>query len=234
MKRGERRRGAESRRWLWAIGIAGIAGLVSVPAGWTVSDALEADNDFCNACHLSEGVPLHIDVRRDFDGRPPASLAAAHGAAPVEARPDDTAFRCIDCHGGVGLVGRARVKLLAAKDAFWYVVGHFEEPDGMRVPLLDADCRQCHDAFQEKGDGLGGPAFHDLSVHNVELGVGCVECHLSHEPHGPDEEEVARATWFLHGAHVRNQCVRCHPEFGAEFATIDSFATFDTFEEGNG
>lgn len=205
-----------------------LAGLVSAPVGWTLTDALEAENDFCNACHLEEGVPLHIDVREDFDGRPPASLAAAHGAASLEARPDDPAFRCIDCHGGVGLVGRARVKALAAKDAFWYVVGHFEEPDGMRVPLLDADCRQCHDRFREKGDGLGGPAFHDLSLHNVELGVDCVECHLSHDA-GGDED-----AWFLHGEHVRGQCARCHPEFET-FQSIETFQleTFqlETFQE---
>ncbi len=215
-RRGASGEGVASRRTLlWVAGLALAA--IALPAGWWASDVLERDNDFCNACHLDglaatlrgEGVPLHIDIRHDFDGQPPASLAGLHGGARVEGRPSDPAFRCIDCHGGVGPAGRARVKLLAAKDAFWFVVGHFEEPDGMRWPLLDDDCRQCHDAFREKGDGLGGPAFHDLAVHNNRLGVGCVECHASHDTGGnPD-------AWFLHAAPVRRQCVRCHPEFEA-------------------
>ena len=43
-------------------------------------------------------------------------LAAAHAAAGNQGRPADPGFRCIDCHGGVGLPGRARVKALAAMD----------------------------------------------------------------------------------------------------------------------
>jgi hypothetical protein len=190
--------------------IAGIGGVLSVPVGWLVTDALESADDFCNACHLSRGVPLHIELRRDFDSRPPASLAALHAAQPPAAAgspAEGRAFRCIDCHGGVGLVGKARVKLLAARDAFWWTVRRFEEPTAMRWPLWDADCRQCHERFEVKGDELGYPAFHDLPPHNVELGVGCVECHDSHDPGGNAD------AWFLHAAPVRRQCVRCHPQY---------------------
>jgi len=189
------------------VGLAAIALGVGGWAGWTVTDHLEADNDFCNACHLSEGVPLHADIRRDFDARPPSSLAAAHAAARVEGRPEDPAFRCIDCHGGASFTGRVRVKALAARDAFWYVVGHFEEPDGMRFPVWDEDCRQCHASFSARGTA-GSPAFHEVAEHNVNLGVTCVSCHLSHEP-GARED-----AWYLHPAHVRAECARCHPELG--------------------
>ena len=118
------------RGWLAA---GALAAVVLAPAGWVVSDRLEQNNDFCNACHLEPGRPLHDRIRGDFDARPPANLAAAHAHAGNRDR-DDGAFRCIDCHGGVGLVGRARVKALAAKDAFWYAAGRFEEPDSMRWP----------------------------------------------------------------------------------------------------
>jgi hypothetical protein len=169
-----------------------------------VTDVLEQQNDFCNACHLEPGVPLHIDVRRDFDAPRAQSLAGLHG----QAREDGRDFRCIDCHGGVSLPGRARVKALAAKDAFWYVVGHFEEPDGMRWPLWDEDCRQCHEDFDEsEPQSWERPRFHQLAVHNVKLGLGCVECHLSHRPGGDPNAQ------FLHVRHVRSQCARCHSEF---------------------
>lgn len=194
------------RRLLWGVVLAGGAALSGV-LGWAVSDRLEQDNDFCNACHLNAQTQLHVDVRREFDGRPALSLAAAHAAADVAGR-NDPAFRCIDCHGGASLRGRARVKALAAKDAFWYVAGRFEEPDGMRWPLWDEDCRKCHAEFAgQSWDGVGPEPFHARSVHNVKLGIDCVECHLSHGSGGnPDAH-------FVHAVPVRAQCVRCHDEF---------------------
>ena len=142
--------------------------------------------------------------------RPPLNLAGVHASARLPAKPADS-FRCIDCHGGVGLVGRARVKLLAAKDGFWYAVGHFEEPAEMAWPLLDEDCGQCHPHFEASrrlaGEGFAPPPFHSLGVHNVALGVACVECHRSHETGG------SRELYYLQPTQVRKQCSRCHHEF---------------------
>jgi len=175
--------------------------------GWTVSDRLERNNDFCTSCHIAPGRPLHAAIRSDFDARPAATLAAAHRAASITdgAAPDD--FRCIDCHGGVGLAGRARVKALAAKDALVYLLGDFEEPTGMHWPLRDEDCEQCHAAFDEHGsEAWQSPRFHELPVHNTALGVDCVECHYSHDAGSPD-------AYHLQASRVRRQCARCHPEY---------------------
>jgi len=202
--------GVRSGRATRILLLLGIAGAVAGPAGWVGTDLLEQDNDFCNACHLAPGTPLHIGIRRDFDRRPVASLAGLHAAARHPRRPAEQAeFRCIDCHGGVGPIGRARTKLLAAKDGFWWAVGHFDEPDGMAWPLLDADCRQCHDDFAqaEARAGEPNPPFHALSVHNAALGVSCVSCHLSHEPGGLEE------LYYLQPEHVRGRCAECHADF---------------------
>jgi len=194
------------RGLLWA----GLVAALSAPVGWMVSDRLERDNDFCNACHLTPAQPLHEAVRRDFAATPAASLAGAHGAAQLDAR-GGRDFRCIDCHGGVSFTGRARVKLLAGLDAFWYVTGRFEEPEGMAWPLWDEDCRQCHLRFDEsQAEAWQSPRFHQLPVHNVRLGVDCVECHLVHEPDGQPLHH------FLHADRVRAQCARCHSEFEEE------------------
>jgi len=185
-------------------------GVVSATLGWTVTDHLEQDNDFCNACHLEPDLPLHAELRADFDAVPPPTLAAAHAGAGTDGR----AFRCIDCHGGVSFVGRARVKVLAGLDAFWYVAGHFEEPADMAWPLWDEDCRQCHASFDEsEAPEWQSPRFHQLPVHNVELGVDCVECHRVHEI------EVDADRYFLHARGVRTQCARCHSQF-AELAML--------------
>jgi hypothetical protein len=184
-------------------------GVVAASVGWLVTDRLERDNDFCNACHLTPATPLHLEIRRGFDAAPPASLAGAHGAALVEARSgEDAAFRCIDCHGGASLAGRARVKLLAALDGFWYVTGRFDEPRHMAWPLWDEDCSKCHASFDATpSESWQTPRFHELAVHNVDLSVRCVECHQVHEPGGNAEAH------FLRAEHVRTQCARCHMEF---------------------
>lgn len=185
---------------------AAAAGALAASGGWVLTDRLERDNDFCNACHLGSGVPLHRDLRRDFDASTPASLAAVHAVAGNRAR--GNAFRCIDCHGGVSALGKLRVKVLAAVDGFRWTIGVFEEPDGMRWPLWDEDCSQCHASFDtSQSEEWRTPRFHQLPVHNVALGVGCVECHFSHE------SDVNAEAHFLQVRAVRTQCARCHPEF---------------------
>lgn len=184
-----------------------VGALVAAPTGWFVTDHLEQDNDFCISCHVTSDKPLHVENHSDFHGIERVSLAFAHAQAGNEAA-QDGAFRCIDCHGGVGLVGRARVKVLSAKDAFWYVVGRFEEPDGMHWPLGNDDCTQCHDSFPKKTrESWESPGFHELDVHNHNLGVDCVACHGSHDRGGlPD-------THFLNPKGVRAQCALCHAEY---------------------
>jgi len=199
------------KRWVAAL-TAVLAGGALGAGGWFGTDALERDNDFCNACHLdgwTSGTPLHTEHRDQFAATAlasPGSLASAHAAAGHPERVEGSGFRCIDCHGGVGFVGRAQVKVLAAKDAFWWVTGRFEEPDGMHWPLRDADCSQCHASFETKAAAYEDPAFHDLALHNSRLGVDCVECHSVHEA-------VDNPNWYLDTAHVREQCARCHSEF---------------------
>ncbi|MCC6643055.1 MAG: cytochrome c3 family protein [Deltaproteobacteria bacterium] len=184
-----------------------LAAVLLAPAGWLVTDRLESRNDFCNACHIEPGRPLHERIRHDFDARPPADLAAAHAHAGNRER-DDGAFRCIDCHGGVGLVGRARVKVLAAKDAFWWAAGRFEEPREMRWPLRDEDCTKCHGSFSAPAADAGGAApFHAIPIHNVDFEVRCVACHAAHET-GVDPQ-----AHFMDASRLRPLCARCHPEY---------------------
>jgi len=197
-----------SRRGVFAFAVSVV--IVSAPAGWIVTDRLERNNDFCVSCHLAPDRPLHAENGRDFQRRPAGSLAGLHAAARVERPGDDsrTPFRCIDCHGGTSPVGRLRVKALAARDAFWYVVGHFEEPTGMHWSLWDEDCLKCHAAFDESDvEPWQSPRFHQLPVHNTALGVACVECHGVHEVRGNPEMQ------FLHAPSVRSQCARCHSEY---------------------
>jgi hypothetical protein len=193
------------RRAVLAFSIA----LFVAAAGWWGSDQLEERDAFCTACHLPSGAPLHRGNAADFVARPAATLAAAHAAAGNPAREDGT-LRCFDCHSGTGLLGRARVKLLTLRDGVVYLTRDFDEPRGMSWPLLDEDCRKCHGEFAAPvgaSEDWGPPPFHALPVHNRELGVACVDCHLAHPEGGLAQQN------FLHPAAVRTQCARCHPEF---------------------
>ena len=100
------------------------------------------------------------------------------------------------------------MKVLAAKDTFWWLTGRFDEPDHMAWPLTDGDCAKCHGRFDESDFAdWESPRFHQLAVHNVDLGVDCVTCHPVHETGGNAD------AYFLHAKHVRSQCARCHAEY---------------------
>jgi nitrate/TMAO reductase-like tetraheme cytochrome c subunit len=187
-----------------------LLGAMGVPIGWHVSDRLESNNAFCTSCHLDAGTPLHREIARDFELWPVSTLASKHGKAAVEGRAE-SAFRCVDCHGGTGLAGRARVKVLAAKDAFWYVLGRFDEPKHMSVPLPDEDCSKCHAGHPAASAEPGAvEPFHALAVHNTNLGISCVACHEAHVSGGRAE------AYFLRAERVMAECARCHPGLPGE------------------
>jgi predicted CXXCH cytochrome family protein len=182
------------RRAIW-LGAALLA-LGSAPVGWAVIDRLESDNAFCVSCHLEPGRPLHEQKASQFETSPAQNLAAAHRVAREE-------FTCIECHGGTGVVGRLRIKVVSARDALRYVLGRFEEPQTMRHPLWDEDCARCHRTYRAERDD----AFHALAVHNVDLPHACVECHETHPTGAPAELN------FLARETVLPICRNCHKEF---------------------
>lgn len=93
--------------------------------------AKERDNRFCVACHL------HEEKSERLSARAPTDLAGAHYRK-------DRDVGCIACHGGADLPMRLRVWAVAGFDTVKFLAGAYREPDRMRLPLRDAECRQCH------------------------------------------------------------------------------------------
>src|SRR5262249_7051248 len=121
------------RPWRWlAIGMAWMVG-AAVFALLFLSGlaAKERDNRFCVACHL------HDEKFRRLTTATPTDLAGFHHAR-------DTTVGCIACHGGSDLHTRLTVWGVAGFDTVRFLVGAYREPTAMRLPLRDADCRQCH------------------------------------------------------------------------------------------
>ncbi len=169
----------------------------------------ERDNAFCISCHGPAGSdrPLHHGLYTRFtsDAQPLPDLAAAHYRAP--GRVD-----CIDCHGGVGAIGRARVLLLSARDTLLYVTRRYGEPKGMDfAPLWDRDCTQCHAGFETvsaaEGEAVRVP-FHGHAEHQ-RLPMACVACHAAHVDGNPQLS-------FVNDGIAVPQCRRCHEDFGRD------------------
>lgn len=172
--------------------------------GWGVSDRLEQQNDFCNACHLADGIPLHIETREKFDRVMPVDLAGVHGRGWVEDR-EDSAFRCIDCHAGTGAVERTKVKLLAARDGLRYVIGSFDEPEGMPFDLSPATCKGCHPGFRHSAaPGWTLEAYHGRDGHDTKEAPPCVHCHTVHEDGGD------AFAYYMRRARIDRKCRECH------------------------
>ena len=183
--------------------------IVALGASWTYSDRLEKDNDFCNACHLPDGTPLHLEIRERFDRIVPSNLAGVHGRGWVEDR-RDPAFRCIDCHAGSGAVERTRVKILSARDAIRYLAGRFEEPDRVGFTLSIATCLRCHPTFRHSAaPGWTLLAYHGRPEHAPDRGPACVACHAVHEADGD------AFAYFMNRSRVDARCRGCHLPGGA-------------------
>jgi len=93
--------------------------------------AKERDNRFCVSCHLHDEKFVRLIAPSATD------LAGAHHLKDGE-------VGCIACHGGADLPMRLAVWAVAGFDTVKFLGGLYREPTHMRLPLRDADCRQCH------------------------------------------------------------------------------------------
>lgn len=189
------------RRLLWRgallVGLA--VGLPLLSLGVLVQK--ERDDRFCVACHL------HEEKFNRFQGSAPQDLAGAHHYAK-------SPLRCIDCHGGADFPMRFQVWALAGLDTVRFLVGQYREPESMRLPLRDKECKQCHDPIirrtmeEEEATEGRGDTFHAIGEHRT-VKTPCVACHTSHT------KGEARFQ-FLDRQRILPICRDCHQELGIE------------------
>ncbi|MBI4588394.1 MAG: hypothetical protein HY725_06115 [Candidatus Rokubacteria bacterium] len=191
-------------RWGRRLILAGGVALVSGTTAIAYVSHREQDNRFCIACHAPDGKRLHGELFDRYQAKPPVDLSAVHQT--------QKAIKCIDCHGGVGIVRRSRVLAVATWDTVKYVAGRFKEPERMISPLPDRDCAHCHADYNvgllPDGGQAGGRDFHKHPDHRT-LPVTCVQCHTSHVAGDPRIR-------FLSNTVVLPLCQRCHKEMGKE------------------
>lgn len=115
-----------------AIGL-GLGLIALAAAGIGTAVHLENQDTFCASCHTE---PETTYVQR-AQASEPVDLAAAHASY-------ESATRCIDCHSGPGLKGRAGALYQGAQDVLAFISGAYHQPTIMENPLGDAPCLKCH------------------------------------------------------------------------------------------
>jgi hypothetical protein len=170
--------------------------------------AKERDNRFCVACHL------HDEKFGRLMALSPTDLAGFH-----HRRKDEVG--CIACHGGAALDMRLRVWAVAGLDTVKFLVGKYREPTHMRLPLRDAECRQCHTPIL--------PATRSTSAPVAATGSAPPRPASAVDPgdestFAAEAETEGRRGNSFHAIrehdNVRVHCVRCHA-----FHTTDSDAS---------
>lgn len=180
--------------------------------------AKERDNRFCVSCHL------HDEKFGRLTAATPGDLAGQHHR-------QDAAVGCIACHGGADSGMRLTVWAVAGFDTLKFLAGAYQEPTHMRLPLRDADCRQCHTPIlrvsradgeaagsparavdpgaefeaEEATEGRGGTSYHAIREHDT-VRVACVRCHTTHTT---DSDATNR---FISRTLVVPLCRECHKE----------------------
>lgn len=188
--------------------------LLSVTLGLTALAAVERDSRFCIACHL------HEEKYDRFTGAPPADLVALHRAKKQE-------FQCIDCHGGADPFMRGRVWAVAAWDTARFLVGRYEEPTRMRLPLRDAECRQCHNPIIPEARSMA-PTTAPSSPASAPPS-GADEAATASYMADPYAERPAATAYHAVREHntVKVACVRCHTSHTVDGGAASRFISKD-------
>lgn len=192
------RAGKTGRLFKW-FALSMIVGVVLLITGVGWVSYQEQNNAFCASCHTE---PESEYYARFLEA---AARQAAFDLASFHHRRQNV--RCIDCHGGEGVGGRAAVLTIAAWDTLKHYTGTAHQPARQVLPLQNEACAKCH------LDELKRPGFENHE-HNKYFdpkedppAIACTDCHLSHRL--GDERQA-----FQFRDAILPQCEYCHAQMG--------------------
>jgi hypothetical protein len=166
------------------------------------ASALENLDPLCASCHTQPETEYF-----DRSLTLPSDLASAHTPEEV---------RCIDCHSGAGLAGRAGSLRQGASDLIAFASDDYTAPAVTTNPVGDGACIKCHGQPSAIED-LSAPV-EDISsshYHFMEYTAEwngrepdprgtCVICHAAHSLEGLEGQA------FTSNAAVQPACEACH------------------------
>jgi len=170
---------------------------IFIVGGFSVAASMEEHDTFCASCHTQP--------ESDYYGRShaanPIDLASFHATKQT---------RCIECHSGVGTLGRANAIMLGARNAVYFYTGTAKQPAPLTVPLGDDHCVKCHASVYEATDFNNH--FHNLlprwQAASPNTVASCEDCHSGHTTDGTAQ------TTFLSQTKTDQVCQDCHQVLG--------------------
>lgn len=185
-------------------GIAICAALVLGVGGFSFVAAQEEQDSFCASCHTEpESTYYDRSLAPEM-----VDLATAHRHTKET--------RCIDCHAGIGLVGRVEAQLMGARNAVMWYTGSATQPAPLTIPVGDDHCVKCHAEVKteqfdmEVRSKIFGPRSHyhayldQWKASDPQATANCTACHSGHNLGGTD-----KTTWLV-PATVQTVCEACH------------------------
>ncbi len=170
---------------------------IFIVGSFSVAASMEEHDSFCASCHTQP--------ETDFYGRSlaanPIDLASFHTTKQT---------RCIECHSGVGIPGRASAIMLGARNAVAFYTRTAKQPAPLTVPVGDDHCVKCHASVYDSTDFNNH--FHNFlprwQAADPNTAASCVDCHSAHTTDGD-----AQAA-FLSQAKTDQVCQSCHQALG--------------------
>lgn len=170
--------------------------LIFGAAGGTAYAIQQENQDaFCASCHTEPESKYYQ-----------ASLAPS--ALDLAAFHAQKQARCIDCHSGGGVFGRAEGLAQGAQDLVAYQSGHYHAPAIPLNKLGDGSCLKCHaDVAANQGFNNHFHAFLSRWQSVDSNAAHCVDCHVSHQQGDPKQQFLVTQT-------VQKICQDCHSVVG--------------------
>jgi hypothetical protein len=203
-------------RFIWVlVGIVAL-GIFLAAGGFTFAASQETHDPFCASCHTQ---PESTFFQRSTDAQA-VDLASYHMGQET---------RCIDCHSGPGIWGRAQAELLGARNTVAWYTHTAVQPAQLTFPIQDANCLKCHQDVTQRGYtpkqsvtivGEGGRGeeeeagpnhWHELLARWQAFAANagtCTSCHPGHSTDGTAQ------TGFENAQTTRAVCEACHRVLG--------------------
>jgi len=209
----EQKSGKKSFSYVPVIAALLVVGFLAVAGGFSFAASRETHDEFCASCHTQ---PESTFYQR----------STAPQAVDLASYHSDRFARCIDCHSGEGVPGRASAELMGARNALKWYTGTAVQPALLTVPVSDQNCLKCHQNVTEQGffpreqiTVLGSSGFqggeregrnnhwHALLARwqaaSPAAGT-CASCHGGHTTEGTAQ------SGFMRNVAVSEQCDACH------------------------
>jgi thiosulfate/3-mercaptopyruvate sulfurtransferase len=171
-----------------------------------VRDPLEESDRGCRVCHTESGRLVETSLHQNLTGFQTA-LEARGADMSDPAMEKACENHCSACHT---TCGQCHVSRPTYHDG-----GLLKEHEVKTIASMKDTCLACHGArvaneYQGKNEGVEG------SVHWVEEGMACFECHPVTDYHGDGTEYAHR-----YDGEPSVNCLDCHPEVAPEESDIE-------------